>query len=381
MGRKEYREMPLNFLEKSPELGNMLVRLHDKHTLYKAAKNPDFSLQDELASIIEDLVTFDLSVNEKELIADVLMSLIQKMERHVKRAVSEKLATLSDVPLRMMLHLANDDIFVAAPVLEHSDVLDDQDLVYVVKSQSLDHARVIAKRSAIGDVLIDALVEANDVETSINLVKNYNVSLTDYAVDLISDLAVDEDELAGLFIKRSEVSHKIILRLYQSVGQAVKKEIAENFRIDFPVQSKVEEVVDDVVISFEDVTEKNHVKTEEDFVKKAERLLTQNVLSPILMVETLRHGSPYEFSAMLSVYCGLDLEITQAFVRQESGQGLAIACRATGISKSDFVNMFLLSSRLRSGNIISSNVLNKALSYYDRITEAQAKAILNKSRQ
>ena len=70
----------------------------------------------------------------------------------------------------------------------------------------------------------------------------------------------------------------------------------------------------------------------------------------------------------------------QDILSQTSGQGLAIACKACSVLKSDFVNMFLLTSRLRSELVISENVLSRAMAYHDRIDHDVAKAFLAKYR-
>ncbi|HPF79246.1 MAG TPA: hypothetical protein PLF01_08165, partial [Alphaproteobacteria bacterium] len=77
---------------------------------------------------------------------------------------------------------------------------------------------------------------------------------------------------------------------------------------------------------------------------------------------------------------GLPVDTVIEMLQQKTAQALAVACKATGISKPDFVNMFLLTSRVRGGRIISHEQLGKALSYYDKVSERLARDILNQSR-
>ena len=70
-------------------------------------------------------------------------------------------------------------------------------------------------------------------------------------------------------------------------------------------------------------------------------------------------------------------------MKQENGQGLAIACRATSLTKGDFMSLYLLTGRMRheGGKIVNQTELSNALRYFDKVTTAQARRILADSRQ
>ncbi len=369
--------MPLNFIEKSPELGAMLVRLHDRHASYKAAENPSVNLQDELAFIIDDLVSFDLSINERELITDVLVSLIDKMELQIKQAVSHKLSSSVNAPLRIILHLANENISVAEHVLRNSKILEDQDLIYIAKSQPVTHSRVIAQRKVLGEHLVNVLAETNDVETAIHLANNSGIVLTPYAVELMADLAAMSEKLSEPLSKRSEVSHDVVMKLYEVAGKSVKQEFCDH---DIEFSDKPLRAVDDAVKNLQNSIENSHVETQCVYTQEAKKLLRDNKLSSAVMLQSLRCGESYKFLSMFAIYCGLPVNIALSIIKQDNGQGLALACKANGISKADFVNMFLLSSKLRGGRITMNQYLSRALQYYEHTTEAQAQSILKSTR-
>lgn len=116
--KQGYRELTLEMLNRSPEIGSLLVQLHDKHKLYTLAKNCHPESRAELASIMADLLRIKLTPTESELITDVLMSLMRQAGDNLKRAVAERLSTIEGVPLRLVVHLANEKIVIARPILE-----------------------------------------------------------------------------------------------------------------------------------------------------------------------------------------------------------------------------------------------------------------------
>ena len=63
---------------------------------------------------------------------------------------------------------------------------------------------------------------------------------------------------------------------------------------------------------------------------------------------------------------------------QKSDQTLATACRAASITKSDFMSMFLLSYKMRSGGerIVNQADLSRVLKYFDHISIEEAKQAL-----
>ena len=143
--------------------------------------------------------------------------------------------------------------------------------------------------------------------------------------------------------------------------------------------SVAERIVDNIVYDLSFVDKDKNTPTDK-MVEKAEMLLRRKTLRVDLMVDCLRQGKTREFIAMFSVYTGLPVPTMMEILQQDHGQGLAVACKATSIKKAEFVNIFLMSSRLRHTNIIAQHILAKALSYYDKVQYEDARAILNQSR-
>lgn len=366
-----YRELTLEMLNRSPEVGNLLVQLHDKHRLYTLAKNSHPESRAELAGIMADLLRIQLTPTEGELITDVLMSLMRQAGDNLKRAVAERLSTVEGVPLRLVVHLANEKILIARPILERSRVLDDRDLSYIIQSQTKNHWQAIAKRAQLSKGLIDMLVDKKDLRTAINLSENKNIVLTGHAVVVLADMAKNFENLAKPLLAREELSSELASELYNHVGRELKDYIKQNFEID---HSLVDEIVDDIVFEFSDTHNKYAPKA--DLISAAENMWKRGFLNPHVMVENLRRGQISNFVAMFSVYCELSVDTVIEMIHQNNAQGLAIACKATGIQKPEFVNMFLLTSSVRGGKVIEQENLVRALAYFDRVNKKVAKRIL-----
>lgn len=372
--------MSFNMLESTPEVAPLLVRLYDTHKLYGLAKDEDPDARSELTSVMVDLLKIDLNDTEKELITDVLMTLMRQAETDLRMALADRLAVLENVPLRMVLHLANDDIVVAEPVLRQSPVLQDMDLIYIIKAKGPEHWRAIARRDAITPAVIDTLTDTKDLTTAVLLAENVHIAFTEKALNNLTMMAMSSDTLAGPLLMRDDVPTSMAAKLYDYVGQELKKYIQDHYE---PETAKTVSVaLADIASEFKQAAVQRFVPSEQ-MVAAAEILMEKGSLQPQTLVQSLRRGQYAYFIALFSVYCGLTTTTVQQLLKQESGQGLAIACRATSVPKNDFVNIFLLTNRLRSnGNkIINQGELIHALRYFEKITTAQARKILSQSRQ
>ncbi|NQZ13629.1 MAG: DUF2336 domain-containing protein [Alphaproteobacteria bacterium] len=377
--RGQLTDMYMNLLQNSPEIGPLLVRLYDRHKLHNLTSSSGENTRAELATIMTDLLSMDLQPTESELITDVLIGLLNKAEVDLRSALADRLSTMGGVPLRMVLHLANDEIDVAESVLKDSEVLTDTDLIYIIRGKSNDHWQAIAERTEMSDGLIDALVDTKDLSTAITLSENKNIVLTKHAVNRFTHMSRHSDDLAKPFIMRNEVPNTVVTKLYQHVGIALKKFIRDEFAaVDLDA---VDTAIDDVVFQAS-LPEGANLTPTVDLMIMAENMMEKGFLTPDVMIDGLRRGQVITFVAQFSVYCGLLEQTVREMLAQKSAQGLAIACKAMGIQKPEFVNMFLLTHRFRSSGerVINKDELGLALKYYDKITERMAREILNESR-
>ena len=164
--------MDLNYLDKTSKVVPMLVKLHDSHQLYDLARDKKPMAQEELSSAVAELLDMETSERERELIADVLISLMRQAEKDLKMALADKLSRIDHIPLRLALHIANAEIEVASPVLKNSMALGDMDLVYIIHSKPSSYWRMIAQRKVMSDQLISSLVDTKDNATVQCLLEN-----------------------------------------------------------------------------------------------------------------------------------------------------------------------------------------------------------------
>lgn len=365
--------MDLNFLDQSSDITPLLVKLYDQQKLYSVAQDNKPIARNALAAGIVELLSHDLSARESEAISDILIELVRQAEKDLKVAVSERLAAVDKVPLRLALQIAHDNIDVAAPLLQSCPVFGDLDLIYIIKSKPAPYWRVIAGRTGMSDQVVNALVDTGDLKTAVNLAENMAITLNDHALSVLSDMAQGQETLAQPLIRRPDVSPTLAKALYEYVGEAFKQQMRE----ENPAFSAM---IDEVVENVQAELSGSGVSEADQHLETAQNMAERGLLNMTAMIDGLKRGQYQTFVAQFSVYTGVRMAIVEEVLKQESGQGLAIICRASDLVKPDFLSIYLLSRKThRAGEAMNAATLNKAATYYDRLTQDVASAILKDS--
>src|SRR6187551_1757365 len=138
------------------------------------------SERDQLFRNMAQLFSFVSDQCDDEQVAqydEVLCQLAELVEVEARTHVAKLLAPLERAPGNVVSKLANDDIDVAAPLLEFSNVLSDDDLIEIASKQSEAHRVAIAGRNNVPERVGDAIVEHGGAQSVGRLVQNASAEL------------------------------------------------------------------------------------------------------------------------------------------------------------------------------------------------------------
>jgi uncharacterized protein (DUF2336 family) len=276
------------------------------------------------------------------------------------------------------LQMASDDISVADSILRRSKILSDLDLIYIIKSQGEDYWQSIAQRESINDPVMNILVDTADMDTAIKLAENQKITLNEYALSALSDMAQGSEKLARPLLRREEVPDTVAQKLFQFVGAELKAYIKSEYGIE---QGSIAEAVDEILLDFIDSAQPQHeFSPSSAMLKDAMRQKQKGLLTTRLMLASLRRGQIMPFVAQFSSFTGLDVSSVLEILGQSSGQGLATSCKAYDISKEDFVSIYLLTNRIRNkGSMVELTDMSRATRYYEKMSKDIALDIIKNS--
>jgi uncharacterized protein (DUF2336 family) len=368
--------MTLSGFEKSPAISPLLVRLHESQRLYSLAKDKNPLAQAEVTSAVSELLDIELSFRERELLTDVLIALTRQAEKDLRAALAERLSVIDTVPLRLALHMANDEIAVAKPVLRNSKVFNDLDLIYIIKAKGPAYWEAIADRQELSSHVVDILAGTKDPGTAIILSQNERIRLTEYAVEILGEMAKTDEAIARPLLSRPEIPESLARSLYAHVGAEMKAHLRTFHEIPDP---EVKAVAEDIFVEFSDSPSSQFMPSRQ-MVNAAEKFSMLGMLNMQVMLETLQRGQIATFIAFFARYTGVSVQRIHDSLRETCPKGLAIACRALGVQKADFSRIYLMTNRMRSRDrIINQQDMMEVLAYFDKVRPEVAQRIIKRS--
>jgi len=127
----------------------------------------------------------------RKMTQEVMELLLRDQAVRVRQVIAETLKDVVDAPPDLIRRLAHDEeIAVAAPVLECSPLLSDDDLLELIGDRPIRGAlTAIARRASVAAPVADALATASDVEAVTALLANPSAQIREETLDRLVDRA------------------------------------------------------------------------------------------------------------------------------------------------------------------------------------------------
>lgn len=356
------------------QMNPLLAKLYHSHGIRNENTDElDFVARTDLCTDVARMIEGADRMVDREMATEILLALLKKAEKELKQAIAERFAKIDHAPLRLILQFVNDEIEIACPVLKYSKVLNDLDLLYIIQSRDSPFWQAIATREELGENVVEALVETNDLDTAAVLIKNEKAPLNEDVVRKVVRLIGNDDVLSSILIGRADLNKEMVHKIYQSVGAELKSTVEAKFG-----QSDAfayTHAVDDVLSEMLEQSEPPFMPSAA-MLKAADHFMEEGKLTKVLMVNTLKRGQLTAFIAQFSRFAHLPVPVVIAMLQQKDGHNLAIACKAHGIDRESFLIMFTSTRKMVGPNYKVSGEVLAALTYYDRVTPDVARRMV-----
>jgi len=347
----------------------------DGEYLLSLARDKSGQRRQLLAETISDLFTGKdrvLSERERFLMFDILHKMVHNAEMAVRRIIAEQLSKIDDVPKDLIQLLANDEIEVAYSILHDSAVLEDEDLIEVIRYRTQEHNLAIAVRRSISENVTDALVKTGDESVITTLLKNSGATISLATMEFLVEESKRVDSFQEPILRRDDLDPALVKRMYLWVSAALRKFILDNFEFD-------QTTLDDLLEKTAQAEAPQTPSRSDELAKEVE---SEGLGLANMMIRALKDGEVFLFEAMFRRLTGLRNTLVKRIMFEPGGEGLAIACKATGISANDFSTIYAL-SRLSSPGAaaIDHSETQRILEFYDSVSEKTAKDVLARWRR
>ncbi|MCR5875314.1 DUF2336 domain-containing protein [Phenylobacterium sp. J426] len=289
------------------------------------------------------------------LLSSIFMSLVVEAERDIRQRLSEKLAGADWAPAALINVLALDEIEIARPVIEKSPLLRDLDLVRLLVEATIEHQIEIARRPRISQNIVSAILHQGEPAVLTALAANDTAELSPRDM---AELVERSRQIAALrqpLARHPRLTTDLAERLYLWVGQALKKSLADRFRLDSEAldralaQSVVEAHGGAPRGAGGRLVMARDGEREEMERRLIEKLHGAGQLRPGYLVRALREGRLTLFVTALAMLGRFDGQHVRRAIDSDRPELLGLACAAVGIDRSVFPTILQLVRDLNEG--------------------------------
>ena len=181
----------------------------------------------------------------REMTIEALETLAHDQLPKVRAILAEALKSAANVPHDIIMLLARDvESIVAAPILEYSPLLSDDDLLEIIASGTANGGlSAIARRNGVAPPVADAIVASLDVPAVAALLANSSAQVREETLDAIIAHAEDIQSWHEPLVLRSELSVRAMRRICQFVGASLVDILVERHKLPAALEGELKKNV------------------------------------------------------------------------------------------------------------------------------------------
>ncbi len=333
-----------------------------------ASRNP--ARRADALSKVADLFaerTSRIDAAQETLFDNLILILAQDLETVVRAQLAERVADMRRAPRRVLGVLARDVAPVAAPVLERSPALGEEDLVEIARTRGQEHLRALSRRKLLTEPVTDVIVERGDEGVLRCVAGNRGARFSPGGFAALVGRAGPDEALLSTLGLRDDLPQEHFARLMAIARDRARASLGEEFGGELP--GGVDGVIDEVASALEDEGRgaPDLSRYEASFAYLKERASSR----PVQEAEIERWLSLNRTEDALAALAVVNAMPVALVVRAYFSAGfhpLLFVVRAAGYGWPTF--KLLLASRWRSR--VPAEVLTMAFAAFDLLSPATA---------
>ena len=273
----------------------------------------------------------DLSADDRIAAEGALLMLLDDPSPLVRQAMAEAFARSAEAPAAIVRALSTDQASVALPVLEHSPLLIDADLVDIVATGDCEVQCAIARRVALPASVCAAIAEVGCAAAALELIENSYAALAPFSwhriVERHGHLAAIREAMLVLGDLPAATRAALVAKLADTLAQFV---VARNWLSTDRAERITSEARERSTM---------HIAARsdgDDMQGLVRHLRVTGQLTAGLILRALLSGNLELFDAALSELSGLPRARVSALLHDRGGASLHALLRRAGLPESTF---------------------------------------------
>jgi len=292
----------------------------------------------------------ELTDRERTIANQIFRLLLNDVEVRVRRAMAEALRDTPLLPHDIALALARDLSEVAAPILQSSEVLTDDDLVEIIRNpvgaklvgvdgdpdlmmitqdRDPDDAKhlAIARRSTVSWRVSAALVENGNEDVAVVLVENDGADLTGQVAQRVVDRFGSSSRVQTALIDRTAVPVTVMERLAFLVSDKLRERLIARHKISSDLSARL------TVLARERTTMEllGEGASEEQIARLVRQLWKTGRLTPTIILRAICTGETQFFQDAMARSANMTVDTVNRLLREEGGRAFDDLFRSAGL--------------------------------------------------
>lgn len=270
----------------------------------------------------------DFTESEAALAEQIFRLMVRDTEVRVRVAIADQLKS-SNLPRDIVMVMAQDEEDkVAVPVLKHSDILTESDLLALVRSTDKVTRQVaVSERKDVTPELAKELLSRGKPEIAQALAKNESAQLDERLLSAIAERFSQDSTTMQVLADRPGLPMPVAAKVVSLVSGSVAENLRKKYRLsESELQMAAEKARD--VAALELLRRSNsNMETE----RLADQFAMVGHLTPSLMFGALCHGYNWFFEASLARLSGISIQNVQKLLEDHGDLGFRAVYNKSGL--------------------------------------------------
>ncbi len=276
----------------------------------------------------------ELSEAEGKLAEEIFQIMVKDAETRVREALAKNLQSAPNLPHGLANSLARDiSDTVALPIIKFSEVLTDEDLVEIVRTQPETRQVAVAERPAVSEAVADAIVEHGGEDAVVSLVSNENATISDSALAQVVDKHGDVERVQKPLVHRDRLPVSVAEKLVSKISDELKTYLVAHH--DLP-----EQLAADIILQTRERATIGLVSSgasEDDLISLVSQLRSSGRLTPSIILRSLCVGDLPFFEVAVAMLADVPVTNARILIHDEGDLGLKSLYDRAGLPRQLYV--------------------------------------------
>ena len=301
---------------------------------------------------------------ERAVAEQIFRLLMKDAAIRVREVLAEQIKSNPAIPRDIALHMAQDVDKVSLPMLQHSKVFSDADLVNIINaSNDITKLIAISQREEVSPRVSDALVDTSYPQVVSSLIANDGAAISEQAMERIIEDFRGEPSVMETLVQQRQLPLTVVEKLVANASVAIADQLKKKYNLSD------EQLKKDSGAAQEDLMLKmlSPDISEAEVEALVNQMAQKGRLTPSLVMTALCRGQLTFFTVALARFSNVKLDSAKRLIADKGEFGFKGLYEKSGLPESMFEAVRLLLRVVQS--LVKDEAIPGSLLYANRLAE------------